>query len=827
MEKKGLPRLSSTPAKSNGSFDRKTDPSSANKHYGRHGKRRDNANGRGTQPDFSTRKPLPQKSRSALDKRPRQRGGDGYRQREEVAESEGTEADSPFLHQGYSKKGNLNHLLNFHLAPREHVVGSNRRPGVRGRPRVTYNKERYLQANCQFVVKDSGDYSVQATDPDTLVSWDLVEQVRTSIHEQATCPICLQNPLAGKITKCGHVYCWACILHYLTLDDKSWRKCPICYEAIHKSDLRSVKVLEKTEQKVGHTITFQLMKRERYSTYAVPLTQWQDRQGRPQNIDDEKNTEFAKVLVASTQQIQADVIEEERRELQLHMASAEPSEVCFIESAMVDLAEREEILKGKAEAEQENAELLEQLEGATGSDHSDKDDSQGGGVGGAASVQPTVTQPLPVNMSFDGSKIRKQYADAFDELEEEEDEEEESVVSLDLSDAEGEDDRESMGSRLSVSSPVSDPDASQPVPIPSCHSVSSSEDVQSLSADSVSMLPPELAAEATMTAEEAVQQLTLPSDLDRNDNSAGHRRGGKNLSKKAFYFYQASDGQHIYLHSVNARCIDDQYRGLEHGPHTITASIVDKEIAFMTQDIRQRLRYLSHLPLTCEFQVAEVKLEPPVVSQETLRRFAGPLKQRAQNRQKVKREDRRQARKQTMEERKSYGFFPDLQLSLDSTDHFPAPVSDLDERRRLSSLSDASLTSPTIPCPLELNANATEFVPRPKADQSPPEIVPISFAAKLKQPARPTPVSSNTTSTAWPAASGPPLPKRRPDSDESDNEDRVPVPAFNHSFSDAITSALQTVTIKEPGDQGAGAGKGGKKKKKEKKLLFSTSMMRR
>ena len=44
--------------------------------------------------------------------------------------------------------------------------------------------------------------------------------------------------VAGKITKCGHVYCWACILHYIDLDDRTWRKCPICFESIHKSDLR-------------------------------------------------------------------------------------------------------------------------------------------------------------------------------------------------------------------------------------------------------------------------------------------------------------------------------------------------------------------------------------------------------------------------------------------------------------------------------------------------------------------------------------------------------------------------------------------------------------
>jgi hypothetical protein len=41
------------------------------------------------------------------------------------------------------------------------------------------------------------------------------------------------------------------------------------------------------------------------------------------------------------------------------------------------------------------------------------------------------------------------------------------------------------------------------------------------------------------------------------------------------------------------------------------------------QNIRGRTRYLSHLPLTCEFQVVELDLHPPIVSESTLHEFAG------------------------------------------------------------------------------------------------------------------------------------------------------------------------------------------------------------
>ena len=43
------------------------------------------------------------------------------------------------------------------------------------------------------------------------------------------------------------------------------------------------------------------------------------------------------------------------------------------------------------------------------------------------------------------------------------------------------------------------------------------------------------------------------------------------------------------------------------------------------KDLRRRLRYLSHLPLTCEFVMAELALQLPIVSQYVLDTFKGLL----------------------------------------------------------------------------------------------------------------------------------------------------------------------------------------------------------
>ena len=41
------------------------------------------------------------------------------------------------------------------------------------------------------------------------------------------------------------------------------------------------------------------------------------------------------------------------------------------------------------------------------------------------------------------------------------------------------------------------------------------------------------------------------------------------------------------------------------------------------QEVRDRYRYLSHLPLTCEFVLCELELRPPLLSRDILRMFSG------------------------------------------------------------------------------------------------------------------------------------------------------------------------------------------------------------
>lgn len=186
----------------------------------------------------------------------------------------------------------------------------------------------------------------------------------------------------------------------------------------------------------------------------------------------------------------------------------------------------------------------------------------------------------------------------------------------------------------------------------------------------------------------------------------------------------------------------------------------------------------------------------------------------------------------------SYGIYPEVKLALDSPDQFPAPAPEGNERRRNPSLTDttsqtstASTAATAAAAPsAEMAAATTEPVPTTKAENTPQNAAcSFSFAAALKkskQPAASAWGAASTSAAAQPTSAVGPAPSRRADSEESDNEDRVPVPVFQNSFSDAISMKLETLCSKENGDQASGKG-GKKKKKKEKKLLFSTDMMRR
>ena len=135
------------------------------------------------------------------------------------------------------------------------------------------------------------------------------------------------------MTKCGHLYCFTCILHYLDLSDQSWRKCPICYDSIYAKELKSVMIYEtlewiqpKTNQPLA--LSMKLVKREISSTVYLPnetYDAWKDKDS-PPLVSNSSHFLFSRHLMASLEYIIL-ILEKEIQELQLQVSEIQSNSI--------------------------------------------------------------------------------------------------------------------------------------------------------------------------------------------------------------------------------------------------------------------------------------------------------------------------------------------------------------------------------------------------------------------------------------------------------------------------------------------------------------------
>jgi len=749
----------------------------------------------------------PHKFRPA-DKRPRARGNYNDSQKQEMNHGD---ADYGSLFKPGAKKHTGHNLLNFTIDDED--TGGRGRGSERGYSRdnkmvrhqrvggLRYNKEQFLQANCQFVVADGEDFSVHSADPDTLVDWSLIEQVRLCGESVPSCPICLYTPIAAKITRCGHIYCWPCILHYLSLSEKTWAKCPICFESVHEKDLKSVAIVTAPAAATKDVISMTLMKRVRNSTYAAPVGQWCSTYKQPYNVQQEEvDVCFAKLLTARPSQIQELILDVERRELaaQLQKEDFGSLEASYIEAALMALAKRESHVALKVQS----CEKLEgKLKKLTLNDATSSSDME-------KRVKPA---------SKSDAKPMKSYKCAFDD---EEESQKEKVEVEEKAQDEVQHSVQQMASKdeYSTASGQSSSRHSNPQ-VGSVEVVRGNEDSQDqgLGEDAV-------AGAATSDVSGA--------DEDHRPQPQ-HRK--PNQMTGVYYFYQAASGQQIYLHSLNARCLVREYGSLELCPPTISAVINHVDACSMTEELRSRHRYISHLPLTCEFQVVELNLQPPLISKATLDSFKEEIQRRHRDRKRKEQAENRTLKKMQENENRRAKNCPQLRASLGGIQLQDFPEmrsvivpSEAPNLRTASSVSD----SPT----------GTSFDPAvssPVDEEDSGQFSALSYSKILRTgKAKPQESVSGGSSKAsgtpsWPTVTSSPTANsrsRETAQSDDDTEDRVPEyhESFQFDFQVALNQAKANQAVAgDAGGPAAGAGSGGKKKKKMKTLpLFSTTMNR-
>ncbi|NXX81219.1 RNF10 protein, partial [Urocolius indicus] len=770
---KGQPPRSASAGPAAGESKPKGDGKNASGSKQRYNRKRETSYSKNENFSSQSHRSNSQKSK-AFNKMPPQRGGGGGSgrlfsscnggRRDEVAEAQRAEF-SPAQFSG-PKKINLNHLLNFTFEPRGqagHFDGNGHSHwGKRNKwGHKPFNKELFLQANCQFVVSEEQDYTVHFADPDTLVNWDFVEQVRICSHEVPSCPICLYPPTAAKITRCGHIFCWACILHYLSLSEKTWSKCPICYGSVHKKDLKSVVAMETRQYAIGDTITMQLMRREKGVLVALPKSQWMN-VVQPVHIKDDQHSQYSKLLLASREQVlQLVILEEKAALLKQYEEEKHTPEACFIEAAIQELKERETALSADQDKTSGIAGICAAMEELV--------------LESSKAVEPAVSQE---------KKCGVEYLCAFDE---------------------------------ELVEPCSDVPSSFSPPVEEEEAVLDAEEVPEM--DTI--------GEPDMNTTEEPNPAETSYQESKDTVSSGHLN-----TSPFYYFYQAEDGQCMYLHPVNVRCLVREYGSLEKSPEKITAAVVEITGYSMTEDIRQRHRYLCHLPLTCEFSICELALKPPVISKETLELFSGWYYLSSGLCLvfvKVMRMERNfNGRKKNIHSSFT-SLAPTVHIALENLQQFPAFTScpgettNIDHQSFCLSPLGRSPVCQTESIPTPLSPAASQVSPLlcgSLEEESPfPSFAQMLRVGKAKPETWPKPApktrDENTLALPVPA-----------DSDgESDSSDRIPVPSFQNSFSQAIEAALLKLDKPSSADH-LSEEKGGKKKKKQKqKLLFSTSVV--
>lgn len=523
-------------------------------------------------------------------------------------------------------KGNANHLLSFHFAP---VAVPTGRPPVRRQRRApvsSFNKETFVHANYHFVVS-AGDHTASLSDPDTPVEWQHVQLVFFPVQTSVApvCPICLDPPVAAKMTKCGHVFCFACILHYLELADDDFDRCPLCFEAVYLHSLKSLHFIRHKKFEPNENVEFVLVKRSRDSV--IPYSR-SDSKGMTASYTLQR-AQFARITI--TRDI-SDIITRERAELYeaLHNPGLEEGSKMWLQGAIDEVNERERkwcLTHGTPRPidpppSATTSSLLSSLNPKLIRSSSDPLSSKTSeasfptlqrvtsppATSTLSKKQPTKTlaalatpapTPLPTGTSTTPTII--------------------GAMTSPLSSTPANEKKvSSKALKLNPKATSWTPDAIS-TPIAS----TAGEEVKAIAKPSDAFLEPGEVDTSRGVTPSNNEEKTAPAVPSIAANEA---RRAKNDDDDSFYFYQSSDGQQLYLHNLNHRAFKAEYQTEEAFPQKISAKLLEVEKFTQSDITRRRYKFLAHLPLTSNFAIGLVD-HTTICSADTNRKFASEMKE--------------------------------------------------------------------------------------------------------------------------------------------------------------------------------------------------------
>lgn len=457
------------------------------------------------------------------------------------------------------------------------------------------DKSRFIHANYRFIVDPRGDYHTQAADADVHLDWNHVLQILASAPSQSTsCPICLSVPVAPRMAKCGHIFCFPCLIRYMhSTDDESMvpekkarrKSCPICWDNIYQSETRPVRWFTGQEgepPKEGGDVVLRLVLRRPGSILALP----RDSAESGSMSDDipwyvaAEVTDYARIMKGG-ESYMLEHFDREIREIRFQEKEDElmfGDETRWTSKAVAAISEAKEKLKGIGDPP-------------------------------IAPPKPKERRKVPGTTSN-----TNQHADQFGKV----------------IDSTSDPSTQSFGPTVDLSSKVG-------------------EIVQETAQEPTREITPDMPRESVRGSARERNRGHSDSSNSLHYTRAKATHTADKSHGQSFFFYQAL--LHYYLSPLDIRIIKAAYTDYSAFPTTIlprverisTGHIVD-------DDLRKRAKYLAHLPQGCEVNFLECNWTDVVIP-EILESFRPEIeRRRKRNMDKEMREEKARARAEKEED---------------------------------------------------------------------------------------------------------------------------------------------------------------------------------
>ncbi|WWD00448.1 hypothetical protein V866_007363 [Kwoniella sp. B9012] len=586
--------------------------------------------------------------------------------------------------------------LNFSLPPRSRagVPGS----GVPGIPRRSrrgegwrggpMSREKFLNASFKFVLKptETISYGAHFADPDISLHWPHILQVlvptfsafsvaqgyvstekhdshdlgssyeshdlegmgeeaaerRRRMEEERRgrmCPICLGKPVAGRMTKCGHIFCFPCILHYIQLSDipKSAR-CPICGDTIHSSYLKSVKYLDAAamlkasrgeddddDQDISQSSHSTNVENATNDSHGHGIIGVMD--GFEETLEEAKAVDSHQISEDKGHQIHMRLVQRpQMTTLALPSSSTWPSDAIPPHTApwyfLPDILTYSRFMLSTPEYML--SELQRELTELKGEWDMLKGDELGREFVKAAK-----------------EKVERQMQKVRAELVTELVKRSERVAREAWGEAVGgsrrEKERKRERDRIAKEREERQKSEQEAMDIPHEFLANSipATPIPSFDNSANINIPPNIEVEPN----------PMPTPTPKKSRRRGGGGHGPNPPpaippSPSYYFYQSSLGANVFLHPLDIRILLAHFKSYSLFPPTISFTTTGYDPGTINDELRKRCKYLGHLPIGTEVIFVEADLEP-IVTKEVLDQFEQPLKARRMKRKdKLKREDK-------------------------------------------------------------------------------------------------------------------------------------------------------------------------------------------